>query len=90
MYGDFHVLRTFHTDLFQSISRSDALPYPALDTLFDQLFVEANFAVGARVNYDTTYWAIQRATEGKKNIIVKEPFASLEKQFEAMPDSLPR
>ena len=90
VYGDFHVLRTFHTDLFQSISRSDASPYPALDTLFDQLFVEANFAVGARVNYDTTYWAIQRATEGKKNIIVKEPFASLQKQFESMPDSLPR
>ena len=90
VYGDFHTLRTFHTDLFQSINRSDAAPYPALDTLFDQLFTEANRAVGMRVNYDTTYWALQRAINGKNKIVMAGPFLSLFKQFEPMPAALPK
>jgi hypothetical protein len=90
VYGDFHTLRTFHTDLFQSINRSDAAPYPALDTLFDRLFAEANRAVGMRVNYDTTYWALQQAINGKKKIAMSEPFLSLFKKFEPMSAALPK
>jgi hypothetical protein len=88
VYGDFHTLRTFHNDLFQSINRNDAAPYPALDTLFDQLFVEANLTVGTRVNYDTVYWTIRKATDNKKSILLKEPVASVFSQFELLPDSL--
>jgi hypothetical protein len=90
VYGDFHVLRTFHTDLLQSISRSDAAPYPALDTLFDQLFTEANLAVGTRVDYDTTYWTIRKATDGKRTIILKAPFEGIYSAFQSLPDSLTR
>lgn len=89
VYGDFHKLRTFHTDLFQSINRTDAAPYPVLDTLFDQLFNEANLAVGMRVNYDTTYWALQKSINGKKKVTLAEPFQSLYNQFTKMPADLP-
>lgn len=89
VYGDFHLLRTFHTDLFQSINRSDVSPYPALDTLFDQLFVEANLTVGTRVNYDSVYWSIRKAIDGKKNVILKPPFITEYNQFVLLPDSLP-
>ncbi|MFM7729236.1 MAG: hypothetical protein ACKO7B_21235, partial [Flavobacteriales bacterium] len=52
VYGDFYKLRTFHNDLYQSIRKNDAPPYPSLKMLFDTLFVEANGAVGARVFFD--------------------------------------
>jgi len=88
VYGDFHVLRTFHSDLFQSINRNDAAPYPALDTLFDMLFMEANAAVGVRVNYDTVYWQLRQLTDNKIKVIVQEPFKSLQQRFQTLPDSL--
>lgn len=88
VYGDFHVLRTFHNDLFQSINRSDVAPYPALDTLFDQLFLEANATVGTRVNYDTVYWQLRTFIDHKETVSVKEPFASVHQEFQMLPDSL--
>jgi hypothetical protein len=88
VYGDFHTLRTFHNDLFQSISRNDASPYPSLDTLFKQLFAEANLTVGARVNYDTVYWRVRRATDGKERVVLNDSFASIQKEFQGLPDSL--
>ena len=90
VYGDFHTLRTFHNDLFQSINRNDAAPYPALDTLFDQLFAEANYSVGARVNYDSTYWKIQEAIAGKEEVPLKEPFTSMQASLPGLGDSLTR
>jgi len=90
VYGDFHTLRTFHNDLFQSINRNDAAPYPALDTLFDQLFAEANYTVGARVNYDSTYWKIQEAIAGKEEVPLKEPFTSMQASLPGLGDSLTR
>jgi len=90
VYGDFHTLRTFHNDLFQSISRNDASPYPALDTLFKQLFTEANLTVGTRVNYDTVYWRLRQATDGKEKVVLNNSFASIQRQFQQLPDSLTR
>ena len=90
VYGDFHTLRTFHTDLFQSINRTDAAPYPALDTLFDQLFAEANYTVGTRVNYDSTYWKIQEVVKGKEAVPLREPFMSMQASLPGMGDSLTR
>jgi hypothetical protein len=90
VYGDFHTLRTFHNDLFQSISRTDAAPYPVLDTLFDQLFAEANHTVGTRVNYDSTYWKIQHAIANKEVVKLKEPFTSMRASLPVMSDSLTR
>jgi hypothetical protein len=90
VYGDFHNLRTFHTDLFQSINRNDVAPYVAMDTLFKQLFAEANKTVGARVDYDTVYWKVQRAIDGKEHVVVNDTYTSLENQFNLLPDSLTR
>ncbi|MFM2202014.1 MAG: hypothetical protein RL040_1214, partial [Bacteroidota bacterium] len=90
VYGDFHKLRTFHTDLFQSINSTSALPYPALDTLYDQLFTAANLAVGVRVNYDTTYWPLQKAIENKKKIPLAGSFQNLYDTFTPMPAELPK
>ena len=89
VYGDFHKLRTFQSDLFQSINRNDAAPYPSLKTLFDTLFIEANKAVGYRVDYDTIYWGLKKAMEGKSKIKLKGTTASLYQTFQAMPASLP-
>lgn len=89
VFGDFHILRTFHSDLFQSINSSDVAPYPALKSLFDTLYIEANAAVGARVNYDTTYWAVQRAIEGRRKIKLSGSFGALYKTFAPMPEVLP-
>ncbi len=89
VYGDFHILRTFHSDLFQSINSSDKAPYPALKSLFDTLFFEANATVGARVNYDTTYWAIHRAIAGRKKIKLSVSFGALYETFAPMPELLP-
>lgn len=89
VYGDFHKLRTFHQDLFQSINSTEAIPYPALATLFDTLFVVANAAVGVRVDFDTTYWALNKSIQDKRKIALKEPFASQYKAFQPMPQILP-
>lgn len=89
VYGDFHKLRTFNTDLFQSINSGDAPPYPSLKLLFDTLFIEANKAVGYRVDYDTIYWSLKKAMEGKSKIKLKGTTASLYQTFQAMPASLP-
>lgn len=90
VYGDFHKLRTFHTDLFQSINSTSALPYPSLDTLYDQLFTAANLAVGVRVNYDTTYWQVQKAIENKKKVSLAGSFQNLYDTFTPMPTELPK
>ncbi|MFN5621291.1 MAG: hypothetical protein ACK478_08305, partial [Flavobacteriales bacterium] len=88
VYGDFHKLRTFHSDLFQSINRSDAAPYPSLNYLFDTLFIEANKTVGYRVDFDTTYWQLKKALEGKSNVKLKGVTAQLYQSFEPMPAKL--
>ena len=89
VYGDFHKLRTFHQDLFQSINRNDASPYPALATLYDTLFVVANAAIGVRVDFDTTYWAVNKSIQDKKTIALQEPFATLYTTYKPMPETLP-
>lgn len=89
VYGDFHNLRTFQTDLFQSINRNDAAPYPALKQLFDTLFVEANNAVGFRVDYDSIYWSLKKAMAGKSKIKLKGDLECLYKSFEPLPSTLP-
>ncbi len=89
VYGDFHKLRTFHSDLNQTINRNDVAPYPSLKKLFDTLFVEANHTVGARVYYDTTFNALKQSTEGKKKIALQSPFLDLYRRFEPMPQDLP-
>ncbi len=90
VYGDFFQLRTFHNDLFQSINNSSAAPYPTLDSLYNQLFSAANLAVGVRVNYDTTYWGIQKAITGKKKVSLAGSFQSLYNEHETMPSVLPK
>jgi len=90
VYGDFHKLRTFHTDLFQSINSSGALPYPFLDTLYDKLFATANLAVGVRVDYDTTYWPLQKALENKKKASLAGSFQNLYNTFTTMSTELPK
>lgn len=89
VYGDFHKLRTFQSDLFQSINRTDAAPYPALKSLFDTLFVEANKTVGYRVDYDTTYWALKKTMTGKSKVKLKGAVAKVYAEFEPMPAMLP-
>ncbi len=90
VYGDFFKLRTFHNDLFQSINNSSAAPYPTLDSLYNLLFSAANLAVGVRVNYDTTYWEIQKAITGKKKVSLAGSFQSLYNEHETMPSVLPK
>lgn len=89
VYGDFHKLRTFHQDLFQSISRNDAAPYPGLAILFDTLFKEANATVGVRVNYDTTYRALHRCIDNKKKVTLNAPFLPVYEEYKPMPEVLP-
>ena len=90
VYGDFFKLRAFHNDLFQSINNSNAAPYPTLDSLYNQLFSSANLAVGVRVNYDTTYWEIQKAINGKKKVSLVGSFQSLYNEHATMPGALPQ
>ena len=89
VYGDFFKLRTFHSDLFQSINTSSAAPYPALDSLYNKLFSAANLAVGVRVDYDTTYWEIQKAITGKKKVSLTGSFQSIYNEHASMPAVLP-
>ena len=89
VYGDFHKLRSFHSDLFQSINRTDGAPYPSLKFLFDTLFTEANQTVGYRVDFDTTYWQLKKALEGKSKVKLKGATALLHQSFEPMPGKLP-
>jgi hypothetical protein len=89
VYGDFHKLRTFHNDLYQTIRKDDVAPYPALKQLFDTLFIEANKAVGARVYYDTTFNSLQEAMKGKKKISLQPPFTDLYQRFTPLPNKLP-
>lgn len=88
VYGDFYTLRTFHNDLYQSIHKNDAAPYPTLTELFDTLFVEANHTVGARVYYDTTYHAIMQTTTGRNKMALKGPFLEAYRRFEPMSEQL--
>ena len=89
VYGDFHTLRTFQTDLFQCINRTDVPPYPALKALYDTLFQEANEAVGVRVFYDTTFFALEQAMRGKKKIVMQDTFLSLYERYKETPERLP-
>jgi hypothetical protein len=89
VYGDFHKLRTFHQDLFQSINRNDVSPYPSLAILFDTLFKEANATVGIRVNYDTTYRALQKHLTDKKKVALTSPFLPIYQSYKPMPALLP-
>ncbi len=90
VYGDFFKLRTFHTDLFQSINNANAAPYPSLDSLYNNLFSAANLAVGVRVDYDTLYWNIQNALKGKKKISLTGSFKELNDHHTCMLLKLPQ
>jgi len=89
VYGDFFKLRTFHTDLFQSINNANAAPYPSLNTLYDSLFAAANLSIAVRVNYDTLYWKIQNEIKDKKKVSVSESFRALIEAHSTLPSTLP-
>jgi hypothetical protein len=57
--------------------------------LFDTLFIEANKTVGYRVDYDTIYWSLKKAMEGKSKIKLKGTVGNLYQAFESKPASIP-
>ena len=64
IYGDFFNLRAFHNDLMQVRTDATSGPYPAMDSLYHELFLLANDCVGRRVAFDSTFNTIERSWKG--------------------------
>ncbi|MFM7731628.1 MAG: hypothetical protein ACKO6L_11355 [Flavobacteriales bacterium] len=72
IYGDFFLLRTFHNELMQVRVNETSGPYPAMDSLYHELFNLANDCVGRRVAFDSTFntinlqWKVSNSSERAK------------------------
>jgi hypothetical protein len=89
VYGDFFKLRIFHSDLMQMPGDTSRTPYPSLEQVFDSIIAPANGVVIQRMKYDTAYYAVQRALEGKSKAPLKGELASLHSVYEQRKKNLP-
>jgi hypothetical protein len=89
VYGDFFKLRIFHSDLMQMPGDTSRAPYPYLEKVFDSIIAPANGVVMQRMIYDTSYFALQQALNGKKSAPLKGEIGTLHAVYEQRKKNLP-